>query len=354
MPDEESTLKPARVGHTAEGIASSHDQDHFANACHDHRRGRSSPHGFADHASRRALLDQEHERDKFVSGSEWKQLDAHRWTTAGTLSSAAGAPESCPPNACQQLVINAARNSLFHRGVFRATVSRLVFLLGGGRDIDIGFRDVIFRLEGGRNLIEYGILLKPAYNAEDIDFLLGAVSDGGVFVDVGCNIGLYSLPLARAAGPRGRCISIDANPLMTTRLLRNAALSGLANITAIASAVGDREATGQLVVRKNDDAIVAVEETDDGPIRVRPLAALLEEAGVTRIDGLKIDIEGHEDLALPPFLDTAERAMLPCRIVIEHPEPNSDYPGCAAALDRHGYQLVGRTHNNSLYRLGDG
>ncbi|MCY0149684.1 FkbM family methyltransferase [Hoeflea sp. G2-23] len=289
-----------------------------------------------------------------MSGPEWKQLDAHRWTAAGASASAAEAPGNRPPNAFQRLVINAARNSLFRRGVFRATVSRLVFLLGGGRDIDIEFRDVAFRLEGGRNLIEYGILLNLDYNAQDIDFLCGAMTDGGVFVDVGCNIGLYSLPLARAAGTRGRCISIDANPLMTARLLRNAALSGLANVTAIASAVGDREAVGQLVVRKNDDAIVAVEETDDGPIRVRPLTALLNEAGITRIDGLKIDIEGHEDLALPPFLDTAEPAMLPRRIVIEHPEPNADYPGCAAALDRHGYQLVGRTRNNSLYRLGDG
>ena len=74
----------------------------------------------------------------------------------------------------------------------------------------------------------------------------------------------------------------------------------------------------------------------------------------TRIDGLKIDIEGHEDKALAPFLDGGERSMLPRRIVIEHPEPDADYPGCAAAFARHGYELVGRTRNNSLYRLAHG
>ena len=94
----------------------------------------------------------------------------------------------------------------------------------------------------------------------------------------------------------------------------------------------------------------AVEETGAGPIPVRTLEALLAEAGITRIDGLKIDIEGHEDKALAPFLDTAPRSMLPRRIVIEHPEPGADYPGCAAAFARHGYELVGRTRNNSLYR----
>jgi len=243
---------------------------------------------------------------------------------------------------------------MLRRGIFRATVSRLIFLIGGGRPLDIGFREAVFRLEGGRNLIEYGILLNPAYNAEDIDFLMGAVTEGGVFVDIGCNIGLYSLPLARAAGPQGRCVSIDANPLMIARLSRNAALSGLANVTAIASAVSDADGSGHLAVRKNDDAIVAVEETGDGPIPLRLLAALLSEAGISRIDGLKIDIEGHEDKALVPFLDTAERSLLPRRIVIEHPEANIDYPGCTAAFARHGYELVGRTRNNSLYRLTDG
>ena len=288
-----------------------------------------------------------------MSGSEWKPLDAHRWAAPGKSRNTAGAAEPSPPNALQRRMIDFARKSPLRRGVFRATVSRLIFLFGGGRPLDIGFRDVVFRLEGGRNLIEYGILLNPAYNAEDIDFLLGTVSDGGVFVDIGCNIGLYSLPLARAAGSRGRCVSIDANPLMIARLARNAALSGLSNVTAIASAVGDRDGAGQLAVRKNDDAIVAVEETSDGPIPIRLLAALLKDAGISRIDGLKIDIEGHEDKALVPFLDSADRAMLPRRIVIEYPEPGADYPGCAAAFQRHGYELVGRTRNNSLYMLAN-
>ncbi|OCW58342.1 FkbM family methyltransferase [Hoeflea olei] len=283
---------------------------------------------------------------------EWKPLDKGRWSAQGAAGDGAGGPHSAPPTALQQRLIDVARGGWLRRGIFRATVSRLVFMLGGGRPLDIGFRGVTFRLEGGRNLIEYGILLNPAYNAEDIDFLLGAVADGGVFVDVGSNIGLYSLPLARAAGPTGRCVSIDANPLMIERLKRNAALSGLGNVTAIASAVSDREGSGQLAVRKNDDAIVAVEETGTGPIPVRTLSALLAAAGITRVDGLKIDIEGHEDKALVPFLDAAAPDMLPRRIVIEHPEPGADYPGCTAAFARHGYRLTGRTRNNSLYSRG--
>ena len=101
-------------------------------------------------------------------------------------------------------------------------------------------------------------------------------------------------------------------------------MSAISNITTIASAVSDGEGSGHLAVRKNDDAIVAVEETGAGPIPVRTLAA---------------------------FLDAAVRSILPRRIVIGHPAPGSDYPGCAGAIARYGYELVGRTRNNSLYRL---
>jgi FkbM family methyltransferase len=288
-----------------------------------------------------------------MSGSDWKPLDQGRWTTKDGAGKEALDPGRLSPNPLQCGLIAFARATPLRRGVFRATISRLVFLLGANKPFDVGFRDVTFRLDGGRNLIEYGILLNPAYNAADIDFLLGGLPDGGVAVDIGCNIGLYSLPLARAAGPNGRCVSIDANPLMTERLKRNAALSGLGNVTALASAVSDRDGSGQLTVRKNDDAIVAVDETGEGPIPVRRLASLLEEAGISRVDVLKIDIEGHEDKALPPFLDLAERSMLPRRIVIEHPAPDADYPECTAAFARHGYRLTGRTRNNSLYRLGN-
>jgi FkbM family methyltransferase len=190
----------------------------------------------------------------------------------------------------------------------------------------------------------------PTYNGIDIDFLLEGAPDTATFIDLGCNIGLYSLPLA-VARPRGRVVSIDANPKMITRIRWNAAASALGNLTAVHAAVSDSEGRGDLVIRKGDVAIVAVQESCEGEMPIRTLASILTEAGVASIHGLKIDIEGHEDRALVPFLDGCGAALLPRRIVIEHPEPQADYPGCTAAFARHGYRLVGRSRNNSLYAL---
>ena len=253
------------------------------------------------------------------------------------------------PNPLQRALIALCRATILKRGVFRGTMTRLILALGRGT-LDIRFRGAAYRIRGEQNLIEYGLLLVPTYNGQDIDFLLEDAPQDASFVDLGCNIGLYSLPLA-VARPQGRVLSIDANPKMIARIRWNADATGLANLTPIHAAVSDSDGRGDLVIRKDDVAIVAVQESAGGEMPIRTLASLLAEAGLTAIHGLKIDIEGHEDRALVPFLDTCPPAMRPRRIVIEHPEPQADYPGCTAAFARHGYRLMGRNRNNSLYAL---
>ena len=184
----------------------------------------------------------------------------------------------------------------------------------------------------------------------DLDFLLKDAPAGANFVDMGSNIGLYSQPMAKA-GHKGKTISIDANPLMAARLMFNVASSGLKNLTMVSAAVSDMDGQGSLVIRKDDVAIVAVEETDGGKIPIRTLKAILDEHKIKKIHGLKIDIEGHEDKALVPFLMSVPKARLPKKIVIEHPTPDADYPGCTKAFAQLNYKLVGRSRNNSFYEL---
>lgn len=253
------------------------------------------------------------------------------------------------PNAIQRALVALCRNTLLKRGVFRGAMTRLILSLGRGT-LDIRFRGAAYRIRGENNLIEYGLLLVPTYNGTDIDFLLDGSPPDACFVDLGCNIGLYSLPLA-VARPCGRVISVDANPKMVARIGWNAAASGLGNVDVVHAAVSDSDGRGDLVIRKDDVAIVAVQENDSGEMPMRTLASILSDAGLTAIHGLKIDIEGHEDRALVPFLDGCAEPMLPRRIVIEHPEPQADYPGCTAAFARHRYRLVTRSRNNSLYIL---
>lgn len=256
------------------------------------------------------------------------------------------------PNVMQRALIAVAANSVLRRGVFRDVMASLV--MGASREpLDIVFRGCAYRLRGRNNTTQFGILLNPDYNAADIDFLLDGMTPGGVFIDIGANIGLYTLPLARKAGLEGRVVAIDANRLMARRLAWNAAASGLDRCIAIfACAVSDRDGTGSLSIRKNNMGSVALEDDVPGSVPIRTLPSILAEAGVEHIDGLKIDVEGHEDRVLAPFIRACDVVLLPGRIVMERSPGNEDYPACAAALAERGYRLVGRSRSNSFYARG--
>lgn len=280
----------------------------------------------------------------------WRSIDAN--TDSGAQDLLAEPWGTHSPNALQRLLIAVTQRTVLQRGQLRASMTKLIMSLG--RPLDITFRDCRFRIEARNNLIETGLLTRPSYNASEIEFLqqaMGVAGVAGVAVDIGCNVGLYSLPLAQKGGAKSRILAIDANPEMTAHLVFNALASGLTNIETVTVAVGGHEARANLQIAKDNVAIVKVEESTSGSVQMMPLTRILADAGITRVDSLKIDIEGHEDAALVPFLQQASGDLLPTRIVIERAGPDGDYPGSVREFDRLGYQLVGRTRNNSMYEL---
>ena len=251
------------------------------------------------------------------------------------------------PNSIQKFLIYIGQHSFLKRGLFRYRYSKIIFSLKKG-PLDVYFKKCAFRIFGENNLIEYGILLDPKYNSLDLKFLLEGSNLDSNFVDLGSNIGLYSQPLALAS-PNGIVLSIDANPLMKTRLIFNNKASGIKNVKFVLSAVSNKIGKGSLKIRKNDNAIVALDENIQSDVKINTLENLIHENNIKSIYGLKIDIEGHEDKALVPFLLNANESLLPKKIVIEKFSKNTDYPECTLAFKKLNYKLVSRSKNNSFY-----
>jgi FkbM family methyltransferase len=251
------------------------------------------------------------------------------------------------PNSIQKFLIYIGQHSFLKRGLFRYRYSKIIFSLKKG-PLDVYFKKCAFRIFGENNLIEYGILLDPKYNSLDLKFLLEGSNLDSNFVDLGSNIGLYSQPLALAS-PNGIVLSIDANPLMKSRLLFNYKATAITNIRFVLSAVSNKIGTGSLKIRKNDNAIVALDENIKSDVKINTLENIISDNNIKNIYGLKIDIEGHEDKALVPFLLNANESLLPKKIVIEKFSKNTDYPECTLAFKKLNYKLVSRSKNNSFY-----
>ncbi|MBY0381055.1 MAG: FkbM family methyltransferase, partial [Xanthobacteraceae bacterium] len=162
-----------------------------------------------------------------------------------TLPSQSGSQKpygACAPNALQRAVICAAHRSGLKRGAFRPTMSRLVNLFGAG-PIDATYQGASFRFYHQDSGTERGALFNPNYNQAELDFLRAHVPQGGTFIDVGANVGIYGLALAHHVGPDGTVVAIEPHPLANERLAFNKAASKFRNVTLVAAAVGDSEGT---------------------------------------------------------------------------------------------------------------
>src|SRR5208283_897383 len=78
---------------------------------------------------------------------------------------------------------------------------------------------------------------------------LAALARPGMTVlDIGANLGLYSLLLARSVGPSGRVIAFEPDPDLCALLRANCAANGLANVEAHNMALG--AAPGRMILSR--------------------------------------------------------------------------------------------------------
>ncbi len=123
---------------------------------------------------------------------------------------------------------------------------------------------------------------------------------GGVFYDIGANEGWFSLIAARLVGPAGRVIAVEPQERLWPVILQNASLNRMANIylQPFAIAVDESESEIHLYPSVNTGAssLGGTKRRFEQSQRVSlvPLARLIEGSGVTRIDLMKIDVEGFE------------------------------------------------------------
>ena len=82
------------------------------------------------------------------------------------------------------------------------------------------------------------------------------------------------------------------------------------------------------------------------------LQRILGEAGVSRVDALKIDVEGYEDRVLTGFVAQAPEPLWPRAVVIEHLSRNEWQNDCIADMRARGYTEAGKTRSNTLLVRG--
>ena len=245
-----------------------------------------------------------------------------------------------------------------------AHAARSLYLWGAPSPVDVSVGDIRLRCYLRDNTCERKFVFTPwRFDPLELRAMAAALPADGVFVDVGANVGIYSLTAALLLGTRGRIVALEPYPLAYERLLFNieATRAGRASwprIDVLAVGVSDRDESRELRIDGGNlgggsIAAGAARFSERGSqsaltIACKPLSGVLDECGIGRPDVLKIDIEGAEDLALQPFLAQAAEERLPRRLIVE----NSDHLwkcDLRAAIAARGYRQQMRSRLNTVY-----
>lgn len=250
---------------------------------------------------------------------------------------------------------NAPRNWL---GQQFAQLVRKIFVRMATLPTDIAVEGVRMRCYLKDNNSEYKFAFMPwRFDQVERDRLAMAVQPHGVFLDIGANVGIYTLHMATKMPTSGRIIALEPNPPAYKRLKFNVEATKAVNknvpqIDLIPYAVADSDTILDLHLDPKNlgSSSVAGQNRGAGVVRVtcKPLLSILFDLGIQKVDALKIDIEGAEDMALMPYLEGALDENLPSCIVIENSEHlwKSDLVG---ALKKRGYRAEIRNRMNTVY-----
>jgi FkbM family methyltransferase len=159
-----------------------------------------------------------------------------------------------------------------------------------------------------------------------------SLAPGQVFIDVGANSGYFTILAGARVGPEGRVLAFEPNPVVRRRLLRHVDLNRMNDrVRVFDTAIADRDAdavslfiscrtdnSGLSSLAPSSAALASGELSRDVkvPVRTSRFDSWMRTAPVSRIDMLKIDIEGAELAALHGMRRTLDR-FRPCTIVCE-------------------------------------
>jgi FkbM family methyltransferase len=154
------------------------------------------------------------------------------------------------------------------------------------------------RWKGGGKLI---FVFRENYESE-LNYLETILSEGKTFVDIGANLGIYTLVACRMVGRSGRVIAFEPSLQSFPTLKENILLNGFTNVQAFRIALSDK--TGEAFLYHGEDPGKNSLGSDPGgesrgeTVATLPLDEALHQASVKGVDVIKMDVEGAELLVL--------------------------------------------------------
>ena len=168
-----------------------------------------------------------------------------------------------------------------------------------------------------KNEMLRAVYISGLYEPNSLMVLSDLLSPGDVFIDVGANIGLFSLFAAPLVGERGMVIAVEASGREFDRLIDNIALNNLMNVRALHFALSDKPGVVELSIADDKHGghntlaknftYASVEKIRTERVAAETIDQLVGRSKIDRLDLIKMDIEGAELLAIRGARETLQK-----------------------------------------------
>ena len=166
-----------------------------------------------------------------------------------------------------------------------------------------------------------------------LELLINFLVPGDVVYDIGANIGLYSVLLAKVVGDESKIIAFEPERQSYEHLLENLKLNGLTGVRCIPKALGEESGEGKLFVREGvtcPSMVMSAKSASTGPVTCETVGVetgdrLVESEKLPLPRAVKIDVEGYEHAVLQGLGKTL--AQPACKLVCCEVHPHLLPPG---------------------------
>ncbi len=163
------------------------------------------------------------------------------------------------------------------------------------------------------DFIQQQIFLLDYYDKPGILFLKKHLSSGAIFVDIGANIGAYTLIASKMVTKYGKVFAFEPAKHVYDQLLRNISLNQFENIRLEKLALFDKKTKLELKISSNANlGMSSIHDHDEETGEIEVVEAIsgdeyFKQIAPSRMDLIKLDIEGAELFALQGLKQTIEK-----------------------------------------------
>jgi FkbM family methyltransferase len=238
--------------------------------------------------------------------------------------------------------------------MFKKTVYKVLNIITLGRGIKRTFENNVIRMP--TRFFRY---FPNGYEKENFCFINEQIKPGMNVLDVGAHIGLMTVIFGKKVGDKGSVYAFEPTPTTIKILRETIKLNKINNISTIPAALADKKGKLTFYISENaadnSNSLVNNHRTDRKEekieVEVNTIDDFIAEKKISRIDFIKIDVEGAELKLLKGAAKIIKKDR-PKMILSIHPEGIKNFGDSAEdiwkLLHDAGYKIVFESGEMSL------